>query len=60
MEFVSRYTNETEQYIFPMAEQVNGYMLMELKSLVESRRRYLMEFAKIKAQEHPPDSTDFI
>ena len=46
MEFVSRYTNETERYVFPMAEQVNRYMLMELKSLVESRRKYLMEFAK--------------
>jgi len=46
MEFVNRYTNETEQYIFPMAEQVNGYMLMELKSLVESRRQYSMQFAK--------------
>jgi (p)ppGpp synthase/HD superfamily hydrolase len=60
MEFVSRYTNETEQYIYPIAEQVNGYMLMELRSLVESRRRYLMEFAKIKAQERDADSTEFI
>jgi len=60
MEFVSRYTNETEQYIFPMAEQVNGYMLMELRTLVESRRRYLMDFSKIKMQEHEIDSTDFI
>ena len=60
MEFVSRYTNETEQYIYPIAEQVNGYMLMELRTLVESRRRYLMEFAKIKAQERDADSTEFI
>jgi (p)ppGpp synthase/HD superfamily hydrolase len=60
MEFVSRYTNETEQYIFPMAEQVNGYMLMELKSLVESRRRYLAEFAKNKPQELYTDSTNYI
>jgi len=60
MEFVSRYTNETEQYIFPMAEQVNGYMLMELKSLVESRRRYLAEFAKNKPQELYTDTTNYV
>jgi len=60
MDFVNRYTNETEQYIYPMAEQVNWYMLQELKSLVESRRRYLMDFSKIKMQEHEIDSTDFI
>jgi GTP pyrophosphokinase len=60
MKFVSRYTNETEQYIFPMAEQVNGYMLMELRSLVESRRKYFMEFAKAKPEELYTDSTDFI
>jgi len=46
MEFVCRYTKETERYIFPIAEQVNGYMLMELRSLVESRRKYLMELGK--------------
>ena len=60
MEFVSRYNNETEQYIFPMAEQVNGYMVMELKSLVESRRRYLAEFAKNKPQELYTDSTNYM
>jgi (p)ppGpp synthase/HD superfamily hydrolase len=60
MEFVSRYTNETERYVFPMAEQVNRYMLMELKSLVESRRKYLMEFAKIRTQELYASSADFI
>jgi len=60
MEFVSRYTNETERYVFPMAEQVNRYMLMELKSLVESRRKYLMEFAKIRPQELYAGSADFI
>ena len=49
MDFVSRHTNETEQYIFPIAERVNGYMLMELRSLVESRRKYFQEFAKTKS-----------
>jgi len=60
MDFVRRYTDETEQYIFPMAEQANWYMLQELKSLVESRRKYLMDFSKIRMQEQPVDSTDFI
>jgi (p)ppGpp synthase/HD superfamily hydrolase len=39
--FISRYTDETERYIFPIAESVDKAMLAELKSLVESRRRYL-------------------
>jgi (p)ppGpp synthase/HD superfamily hydrolase len=43
MEFVSRYTSETERYIFPMAENVNRYMLIELKHLVESRRKHIAD-----------------
>ncbi|MDR0719892.1 MAG: hypothetical protein LBF78_09675 [Treponema sp.] len=39
--FISRYTEETVQYIYPIAEEVNKAMLQELKSLVESRRKYL-------------------
>jgi (p)ppGpp synthase/HD superfamily hydrolase len=60
MEFVSRYTSETERYIFPMAENVNGYMLVELRHLVESRRKYFSEFARLKPQELYTDSTDYI
>jgi (p)ppGpp synthase/HD superfamily hydrolase len=59
MEFVSRYTNETEKHIFPIAEQVNGYMLMELRYLVESRRRYLEVYAKIKSEEAYINSANF-
>ena len=40
-EFIQRYTEETEQYIFPIAEEVDKAMLSELVSLVESRRKYL-------------------
>ena len=40
-EFIQRYTEETAQYIFPIAEQVDKAMLSELESLVESRRKYL-------------------
>ncbi|MDR2922557.1 MAG: hypothetical protein LBU85_04335 [Treponema sp.] len=60
MEFVSRYTNETETYIFPIAEQVNGYMVRELRHLVESRRRYLELYSKIKSEEAYIDSTNFL
>ncbi|MCL2763642.1 MAG: hypothetical protein FWD36_10675 [Treponema sp.] len=60
MEFVKRYTEETEQYIFPIAEMVNGYMLTELQTLVESRRRYLEDFSKIKSEETYTDSMHFM
>jgi (p)ppGpp synthase/HD superfamily hydrolase len=60
MEFVNRYTNETENNIFPIAEQVNGYMLRELRDLVESRRRYLEVYATIKSEEAYIDSTNFL
>ena len=40
-DFIHRYTEETIQYIFPIAEQVDRAMLSELQSLVESRRKYL-------------------
>jgi (p)ppGpp synthase/HD superfamily hydrolase len=40
-EFIYRYTDETVQYVYPIAEEVDASMLSELKSLVESRRKYL-------------------
>ena len=40
-QFVGRYTEETVQYIYPIAEEVNKTMLAELQSLVESRRKSL-------------------
>jgi (p)ppGpp synthase/HD superfamily hydrolase len=49
MEFVSRYTEETERYIFPIAEEVDKSMLKELQSLVESRRKYLTDFEKSRS-----------
>ena len=39
--FISRYTEETVRYIYPIAEQVDKTMFSELQSLVESRRKYL-------------------
>ena len=40
-DFIHRYTEETVQFIFPIAAEVDKSMLSELKSLVESRRKYL-------------------
>jgi (p)ppGpp synthase/HD superfamily hydrolase len=47
--FISRYTEETVRYIFPIAEQVDKAMLAELHSLVESRRKYLSAIIPEKA-----------
>jgi (p)ppGpp synthase/HD superfamily hydrolase len=60
MEFVSRYTGETEKYIFPIAEMVDKSMLQELQSLVESRRKYARDFAIIKSKELYIDTSNFI
>lgn len=38
MEFVQRYIEETEKYIYPIAECVDEKMLAELRQLVASRR----------------------
>ena len=40
-DFIRRYTDETVQYVYPIAEQVDIEMFTELMSLVESRRKYL-------------------
>jgi (p)ppGpp synthase/HD superfamily hydrolase len=40
-EFVVRYIKETARYVFPIAESVDGNMLLELRSLVESRSKSL-------------------
>lgn len=41
IDFIQRYTDETENYIFPIAELVDERMLWELEELVASRREYL-------------------
>ncbi len=46
MEFVRRYTDETEKYIFPIAETADKDMLAELRVLVASRRAHLEVLAK--------------
>jgi (p)ppGpp synthase/HD superfamily hydrolase len=60
MEFVKRYTDETEQFIFPIAEVANRYMLIELQNLVESRRKHVTDLEKLRSKELYTDSTHFI
>jgi len=48
LEFVERYINETEKYLLPIAEEVNQNMLIELKDLVSSRRKYLQDFRNLE------------
>ncbi|MDR2478430.1 MAG: hypothetical protein LBD48_03850 [Treponema sp.] len=60
LEFVRRYTDETERYIFPIAGTVDESMLKELKSLVESRRNNLADYTNFKTSADYTDSTDFL
>lgn len=41
VEFIKRYTDETERYIYPIAEKASPAMLAELKELVTTRREFL-------------------
>ena len=43
-EFIKRYCNETEVYVFPIALEVNFDMYSELLYLVQSRLQYLTDF----------------
>jgi (p)ppGpp synthase/HD superfamily hydrolase len=58
--FVNRYTDETERYIFPIAEEVNKDMLKELRYLVESRRKFIADFRNVRPDMVKVDSVDFI
>jgi len=60
MEFVGRYVEETQHYVIPIAQSVSRYMVMELESLIDSRRRLVAEFAKHKSEERDIDSIEFI
>jgi GTP pyrophosphokinase len=41
MSFIQRYTNETENHVFPIARLADVRMLAELQQLVATRREYL-------------------
>jgi (p)ppGpp synthase/HD superfamily hydrolase len=47
VEFVRRYTDETESQVFPIAELADERMLEELKELVATRREYLARMFEI-------------
>ena len=51
-DFIQRYIEETVQYIYPIAEEVDKAMLSELKSLVESRRKYLFAIVPDKVDKN--------
>ena len=53
-EFIKRYCNETEIYVFPIALEVNFDMYDELLYLVQSRLQYLADFEFL--HEHSKDS----
>jgi (p)ppGpp synthase/HD superfamily hydrolase len=59
-EFVSRYTDETERYIFPIAAGINQNMLVELQHLVGSRRKFLLDSRNFRSSMEKTDSMDFI
>jgi len=40
-EKMANYLDQSMQYIYPMAEEVNHYMAIEIKDLVERRKMYL-------------------
>ncbi|MFC2129843.1 hypothetical protein ACFLSQ_00255 [Bacteroidota bacterium] len=41
IEFITHYLDETEKYVYPIAEQVNHNMAIEIKDLIERRRKLL-------------------
>jgi (p)ppGpp synthase/HD superfamily hydrolase len=43
MEFIERYTAETQKYVLPIAGEVDRNMQFELQCLIESRRQFLQD-----------------
>ena len=40
-EFIQRYLNETEEFVLPMAREVNDHMATELSDLLHKRRQLI-------------------
>jgi (p)ppGpp synthase/HD superfamily hydrolase len=59
-EFVNRYIEETENYILPIAQEVNRYMVQELEDLVKSKRKFLLELKDLRFNTKDVDPIDFI
>lgn len=47
VEFIQRYVNETERYVYPIAQKANPLMLAELTELVTTRRAFLISCFEI-------------
>ncbi len=47
VEFIQRYVNETERYVYPIAEKANPLMLAEMTELVATRRAFLVSCFEI-------------
>jgi (p)ppGpp synthase/HD superfamily hydrolase len=45
--FIQRYADETERYIYPIAERANHAMFLELQELVSTRRSFLAQCFEI-------------
>jgi len=48
LEFVERYINETEKYLLPLAADVDQNMLIELRDLCASRRKFLLDYRNLE------------
>ena len=59
MEFVARYITETEQYVNPIAAEVNKFMLRELETLIKSRKKYLEVFKLLNVKPNKIDPSDY-
>lgn len=44
MSFVVKYIKETEKFVYPIAEEINKYMLQELQDMIFARRKILHKF----------------
>jgi (p)ppGpp synthase/HD superfamily hydrolase len=53
-EFIKRYCEETETYIYPIAEQVDKNMRIELGDLVESRKQLWPRLRPLALEENIP------
>ncbi|MCL1993202.1 MAG: hypothetical protein FWG66_09670 [Spirochaetes bacterium] len=60
MDFVKRYTDETENYILPIAREIDKHMVTELLYLIDSRRNFLDQPGGGGKIKELVDSTNFL
>ncbi len=49
VDFMERYVNESETYVYPIALEVNENMAREIKDLIEARREFIEEVKRQKS-----------